>query len=194
MLRLAAAKALDQRDGAAIAFIGLELGGVQQMARDHALYHLQHRADQLGLDEMARAARVGDEPRPRQVPHQQADAAGVVEVHVRRDDEVDRVRCEPGRFECGEQARHCVVGAGVDEGGAPVLDDEEGGVEARPVKARVDDLDAVRQPRDEVRRGEREGPGEHRGDSRERERERVCARRIRIQEGREPGGGGGVRR
>jgi hypothetical protein len=33
-------EALDQRDGVAVAFAGRELGSVQQMARDHALYSL----------------------------------------------------------------------------------------------------------------------------------------------------------
>jgi hypothetical protein len=32
-----------------VAFLGLEPGSLQQMARDHALHHLQHRRDQLGL-------------------------------------------------------------------------------------------------------------------------------------------------
>jgi hypothetical protein len=35
--------------GAALAFIGLELGSLQPMPRDHALHHLQHRRDQLGV-------------------------------------------------------------------------------------------------------------------------------------------------
>ena len=42
-------EALDQRDGAAVAFVGAQPGIVQQMARDYALHHLQHRCDQLGL-------------------------------------------------------------------------------------------------------------------------------------------------
>jgi len=50
MFRLAAqAEALDQRDRAAVAYVGLEPGSVQQMAREHALHHLQHRRDQLRL-------------------------------------------------------------------------------------------------------------------------------------------------
>jgi hypothetical protein len=35
------AKALDQRDGAAVALVGLELGAGQQMLRNHALHHLR---------------------------------------------------------------------------------------------------------------------------------------------------------
>ena len=43
------AKASDQRDGAAVTFVCLQPGAVQQMARDQALHHLQHWSDQLGL-------------------------------------------------------------------------------------------------------------------------------------------------
>ena len=84
-------------------------------------------------------------------------AAGVIEMHVGRDDEVDRVAREPGGGERGEQARHRVVGAGVDEGGAAALDDQVRGVEERPVKAGVDDTDAVGQRFDEGGRCRRGG-------------------------------------
>ena len=43
------AKALDQRDGAALTFVCLQPGAVQQVARDQALHHLQHRRDQFRL-------------------------------------------------------------------------------------------------------------------------------------------------
>ncbi len=42
-------KTLDQRDGAAVGFVGLEPSLAEQMARDHAVHHLQHRRHQLGL-------------------------------------------------------------------------------------------------------------------------------------------------
>ena len=73
------AEALDQRDGAAVAFVGLEPGSLQQMARDHALHHLQHRRDQLGLRGQQQAQR--DRQRQHPLPHR----------HV-RDDVVDQVR------------------------------------------------------------------------------------------------------
>jgi hypothetical protein len=60
-------------------------------------------------------------------------------MDVRRDDVVDRVGRQPGGGKRGEQARRCVVRPGVDERRAAALDDEVGGVEERPVKARVDD-------------------------------------------------------
>ena len=105
-----------------------------------------------GPGEVARAARMDDEPRARQVLHQQADAARVVEVDVGRDDVVDGVDVEPCGGERGEQARHRMVRAGIDERRAAALDDQVGGVEERPMKAGVDDVDAVREPFDEVRR------------------------------------------
>ncbi len=109
--------------------------------------------DQMGgPGEVARAARMDDEPRARQVLHQQADAARVVEVDVGRDDVVDGVDVESCGGEGGEQARHRMVRAGIDERRAAALDDQVGGVEERPMKARVDDVDAVREPFDEVRR------------------------------------------
>jgi hypothetical protein len=40
---------LNQRDGAAVAFVDLEPGVIEQMPRDHALHHLQHRHDQVWL-------------------------------------------------------------------------------------------------------------------------------------------------
>lgn len=38
------AKAVDQRDGAAMPFVGLELSAVQQMAREHELHQMRHRS------------------------------------------------------------------------------------------------------------------------------------------------------
>jgi hypothetical protein len=43
------AKALDQRDGAAVGRVGLETGLPQQVARDHAVHDLQRGRHQLGL-------------------------------------------------------------------------------------------------------------------------------------------------
>lgn len=42
-------KALDQRDGTTVTVLGQNPGSRQQMAREHALHHLRHRRDQLGL-------------------------------------------------------------------------------------------------------------------------------------------------
>ena len=72
-------------------------------------------------------------------------AAGVVEVHVRRDHVIDGLARQAERFQRGQQARHREVGAGVDEGRAAVLDDQVGGVEHRAMEAGVDGEDAVAQ-------------------------------------------------
>ena len=135
---------------------------------------------------MARAARMDDEPRAGQMLHQQADAAGVVEVDVGRDDVVDRVDVEIGGGERGEQARHRVVRAGIDERRPAALDDQVGGVEERPMKAGVDDVDAMREPFDEVRR---EARGEEGIVHAER---RVFRGRCTAADSREPVASGGM--
>ncbi len=43
------AKALNQSDRTAISLVGLEPGLTEQLARDHAVHHLQHGRQQLGL-------------------------------------------------------------------------------------------------------------------------------------------------
>jgi hypothetical protein len=42
------AKALDQRDRTAVGLVGLQTGLSEQVARDHAVHHLQHGRHQLG--------------------------------------------------------------------------------------------------------------------------------------------------
>jgi hypothetical protein len=76
------AKALDQRDRAAVALVGLEPGSLQQMACDHALHHLQHRRDPLGLRGQQHAQRNRQRQHP--LPHR----------HV-RNDVVHQVRRSP---------------------------------------------------------------------------------------------------
>jgi hypothetical protein len=71
-------EALDQRDGAALSLVGGELG-VQQVARDHTLHHLQHWRDELRLRGQQHPQR--DRERQHPLPH----------WHV-RDDVVDQMR------------------------------------------------------------------------------------------------------
>jgi hypothetical protein len=98
------------------------------------------------------------------VLHQQADAAGVVEVDVGRDDVVDGVDLEPGSGERGEQARHRVVRAGIDERRPAALDDQVGGVEERSMEAGVDDRGCLaRAVRRSPARGEGRGGDRSRG-------------------------------
>jgi hypothetical protein len=77
--------------------------------------------------------------------HQQAGAAGVVEVDVGGDDVVDHLGRQAQRIERGQQARHGVVGAGVDKQRAAAFDHQIGRIKLRPVKARVYGVDAVGQ-------------------------------------------------
>jgi hypothetical protein len=59
-------EALDQRHSAAVTIVGVELGGVEQAARDHTLHHLQRRCDQFGLgsQQHAQQDRQGQHPLP----------------------------------------------------------------------------------------------------------------------------------
>ena len=50
------AEALDQRDRAAVGFVGLEACLVEQVARDQAVHHLQHRRHQHQLCRQQQAA------------------------------------------------------------------------------------------------------------------------------------------
>src|SRR2546421_4284750 len=68
----------------------------------------------------------------------------MVEMDVGGDDPVDRIARDAQRVEGGQKARHRMVGRGVDEGGTARFDDQEARVEMRPVKAGIDDVDAVR--------------------------------------------------
>lgn len=64
------AAALDQRHGAAVAFVLIEPGVVQQVLRDHTLHHLhhlQHRRYQLGLRGQPYAQRYRQRQHP--LPH-----------------------------------------------------------------------------------------------------------------------------
>ena len=55
-------KTLDQRDGSAVGFVRLEPSLAEQMARDHAVHHLQHRRDQFGLrGKLANRSGIGSE-------------------------------------------------------------------------------------------------------------------------------------
>ena len=101
------------------------------------------------IDHVALATRMNDQGRARQLAHQRAGAAGMVEVHMRRDHELDGRARQAQRLERGQMARQREVGAGVDEGGAPAVDDEKRRVEARAMEAGVDGEDAVAEVFDE---------------------------------------------
>jgi len=109
--------------------------------------------ERLRVDHMAQAARVDQGLGLGQGLHQQADAAGMVQVDMGGNDPVHGVARQAQRVQRRQQARHGMVGAGVDEGGAAVLHHQIGGVEARALKAGVDGVDAVAEVFDEVKHG-----------------------------------------
>jgi len=108
------AEALDQREGAALALVGLEPGAVQQVARNHALDHLLHRRDQLGLlsqkeaqvCDIRRAPHDGRNPRRLQLkasslpwPHSpQRSLRGAVRQDAALQQGVELVLDEPSKF------------------------------------------------------------------------------------------------
>ena len=65
------AKALNQRDRTAVSLVGLEPGLTEQVARDHAVHHLQHNRHQLGLCGQQQAQRDGQphDPNDHPLPH-----------------------------------------------------------------------------------------------------------------------------
>jgi hypothetical protein len=75
------AQALDQRDGTALAFVTLQRRVVQQMPLDHALHHLQHRRDQLGLCGQQHAQLNGQRQHP--LPHRRVRDDGGHQVRRR---------------------------------------------------------------------------------------------------------------
>lgn len=115
------------------------------------------------VHQVRRSARMHDEARPWQLRKQQSGPAGMVEVHMGRNHEVDRVQREADGVDRIEQAWDRMVGAGVDERAAAVLDDQVARIEARAEKAGVDDMDAVIEQLDEV--GQRRHGGKRVGEA-----------------------------
>ena len=68
-----------------------------------------------------------DQARIREGRHHRAGAAGMVEVDVREQHVIDAFRCQAQRGERFLRARQAGVAAGVDEGGAAVIDDQVDG-------------------------------------------------------------------
>ena len=115
-------------------------------------FHLRLAIDREGalpqrrrVDHVPDTARMHPQQCVRQCLHQQAAAAGVVQVHMGGDDPVDRVARQAQGLKRRQQPRHGEVGATVDEGGPPFMHQQVGGVEAVAVKAGVHGVDAVAQ-------------------------------------------------
>ena len=106
--------------------------------------HRARPADQLlRVDHVRGAARMQYGLRVGQLVHQQAGAAGMIEVYVCQENIVDRTRVEVLLAQRIEQQRHAGVGAGIDKRGAPVRDQQVARVEQRPDVVGVDGRDAI---------------------------------------------------
>ena len=101
--------------------------------------------DELGgLDEMRRAARMQHRPRVRQLLHQLARAAGVVQVHVREENVVHRLAGDAEPSSAAEQIGNGMRRADVDERGPAAVLDDVRGREPGPHVFGIDGTDAVR--------------------------------------------------
>ncbi len=89
---------------------------------------------------MAGAARMHHQTRLRQLRHQFAGAAGMVQMHVGQDQPVDIRGCQSGIVQGLHQTWQGMPGAAVDEGRASVLHDQVGGVEGWPVETGIDGM------------------------------------------------------
>jgi len=78
------AKALDQRDRAAVSLLGLQPGLIEQVARDHAVYDLQHGRYQLGLRGQQQAKRNRQRQNPLAHRHVRDDVVHQMRRRLRR--------------------------------------------------------------------------------------------------------------
>ena len=92
---------------------------------------------------MRGATRVQDAAGIRQVLHQQAGPAGMVEMNVRQENKVDVGDIEALLTQRIQQQRYGIVGAGIDERAAALFDDEVTGVLQRAQIFSVDGDDAI---------------------------------------------------
>ncbi len=96
------------------------------------------------IDEMRRAPRMQNRLRIRQCLHERAGAAGVIEVHVSEQQQVDRATGDAEPIQRREQIGNRMRGADIDERRAPAVLDEVRGREPRPHVLGIDGVDAVR--------------------------------------------------
>ncbi len=94
------------------------------------------------VDHVRRTARVQHCLCVGQLLHQQAGAAGVVQVHVREQQPVHRVNGQTRVGQRLQHRRHRQAGATVDERGAVVFNDQIGRVEVGTLEAGIDGVDA----------------------------------------------------
>ena len=129
-------------DGDAFALDGQDFA--VQLRIQLVAIHGARAGDELGgVEHVRRAARMHHAGGARQRAHERARAAGMVEVHVREEQEVHRVGRDLQLFERREDQRNGRVRAGVDDRRAAARDDDVRGIHLRPHVFRVDGGDAV---------------------------------------------------
>ena len=97
----------------------------------------------LGIDHVRRTPWVQYATRVWQRLHQQARSPGVVQVDMSQENIVDVRHVEIHRAQRIQKQWYAVVGSGIDERAAPVLDDQVAGVLQRPQVLGVDGNDAA---------------------------------------------------
>ncbi len=93
---------------------------------------------------MRRAARVQNRLRIRQCLHERAGPAGVIEVHVSEQQQIDRATGDPETLERVQQIGNRKRGADIDERRAPAVLDDVRGREPRAHVLGIDGGDAMR--------------------------------------------------
>jgi len=83
-------------------------------------------------------------PRVRELLHQAARPAGVIEMHVRQQQVVDRLPRHAELLKPGEEVRDGRVGSHIDEGRTARIDDDVRGRVSRVQVLAIDGADAVR--------------------------------------------------
>ncbi len=84
-----------------------------------------------------------DDLRARQERREAPDAPGMVQVHVRQDDVIDRRRVEADLAERRRERRRRERRTGIDECGAALIDDQMARIELFAHIVRVDRIDAL---------------------------------------------------
>jgi hypothetical protein len=111
-----------------------------------AVDRLGARDELRGVDHVRRAARMQHRLRAGKLAHESARATGVIQVHVRQQQVIDRVARHAEFPQSGEQIGNRIVGADIHEGGAAGVNyDVRGGVPGIQVLA-IHGGDAVRVP------------------------------------------------
>ena len=109
---------------------------------------------------VSRTARMHDQPRLRQLAHQQARTSRVIEVDMGQDNVLDHGAGNAQGIERAQDNGGRGIGGGIDQRRTPFADDEVYGIVNRLDIARIDDMDIVFVPLGAVHRSSHAGPGQ----------------------------------